>query len=168
MTEDEFWGLIDEVNKAAGDDPEAKERVLEQRLRALDPEAVLAFQRHFDAKCHSAYAWPLWAAAYVILEGCSDDSFMDFRSCVVFLGRATYEAALKNPDSLAAQDDATLEGLCHEGLAYVPDTVYEEKTGSPLAQTAAAPSEPSGEKWDEDDEAQLEALCPRLFERFWA
>ena len=166
MTEDEFWGLIDEVNKAAGGDPEAKEKTLAARLRALEPDAVLAFAQHFDAKFDQAYSWPLWAAAYIINGGCGDDSFMDFRSCVVFLGRDLYQATLKAPDSLAAQEVALLEDLFHEGLQYVAGTVYEEKTGGLPARRRAAPLEPSGEDWDEDDEEQLERLCPELSKRF--
>ena len=168
MTEDEFWALIDDVNSAAAGDPEAKEKALEARLRALAPEAVLAFGGHFDAKFDLAYTWPLWAAAYIIEGGCSDDGFMDFRSGVVFLGRDAYEAALKAPDSLATQDDEALEGLFYEGLQYAPSTVYKEKAGKDRPRHAAAPREPSGEDWDEDDEEQLKHLCPKLFERFWA
>lgn len=168
LTEDEFWALINEVNSAANGDPEAKEKALEARLRALEPEAVLAFGEHFDAKFDQAYTWPLWAAAYIIEGGCSDDGFMDFRSCVVFLGRDAYEAALEAPDSLAAQDDDVLEDLFYEGLQYAHSTVYEEKAGKSRPRRTNAPQEPPGENWDEDDEEQLKQLCPRLFERFWA
>ena len=166
MTEDEFWSLVDDVNTRSGGSPDAKESVLRERLEALDAPDVAAFGRHMDAVMDRAYAWNLWAAAYVIHGGCSDDSFMDFRSCLIFLGWQVFEAACAAPDSLAALDDATLENTEHEGLLYIAGEVHEAKTGSHPERATPHPAEPSGEAWDEDDEEGLAALCPELWKRF--
>ncbi|WP_412769018.1 DUF4240 domain-containing protein [Micromonospora zamorensis] len=45
----------------------------------------------------------MWAAAYLIGGGCSDDSFIDFRAGVIALGREWYERVLVSPDGLADQ-----------------------------------------------------------------
>lgn len=166
MTEDEFWAIVDAVNTSCGGDSDAKEVFLKEQLDALDSEAVEAFDRHLDEKMATAYTWPLWGAAYIIHGGCSDDGFMDFRGCVIFLGREIHDAALANPDSLAALDDDTLLATENEGLLYVPSEVYKKKTGADPRRSESHPSEPTGEQWDEDDEASLSALCPQLWERF--
>jgi Protein of unknown function (DUF4240) len=54
-----------------------------------------------------SYDWGLWGAAYVIDGGCSDDGFDYFRAYLISRGRAVFEAAMADPDSLA---DADLEG----------------------------------------------------------
>ena len=76
-----------------------------------------------------AYTWDLWGAAYLINGGCSDDGFAYFRSWLISRGRAAYEEAVRDPDSLADlvdpdRDDYEFEDLW--GLALV---VYEERTG---------------------------------------
>lgn len=166
MTEDEFWNLVDDVNTRSGGRPDAKETLLRERLDALDAPAVAAFSNHMDAMMGRAYAWNVWAAAYIIHGGCSDDGFMDFRSCLIFLGRQVFEGACAAPDSLAALDDAALEETQHEGLLYVAGDVHEAKTGSHPERSAQLPADPSGEAWDEDDEEGLAALCPELWKRF--
>lgn len=166
MTEDEFWAIVDDVSARSGGDPEVKESLLTERLNALDAGSVAAFAGHLDAKMGGAYTWPLWGAAYIIHGGCSDDGFMDFRSCVIFLGRKAFEAALENPDSLASLDDDVLGDTGHEGLLYVAGRIYEAKTGGDLPRGNPHPPEPSGQDWDEDDETSLSALCPELWKRF--
>lgn len=166
MTEDEFWSLVDGVNARSGGSPDAKEALLRERLDALDAPAVAAFSAHMDAMMDRAYAWNVWAAAYIIHGGCSDDGFMDFRSCLIFLGRQVFVAACAAPDSLAALDDAVLENTYHEGLLYVAGDVHEAKAGGHPERAAPPPAEPSGEAWDEDDEEALAALCPELSKRF--
>ena len=108
MTEDEFWKIISEINARSSGDVDAKERLLQEILEQSDPEAVLAFSRHMDNKMDEAYTWPLWAAAYIIHGGCRDDSFMDFRSSLICMGRETYEAACKSPAPLNTSDSDTL------------------------------------------------------------
>lgn len=166
MTEDEFWAIVDAVNAGAGGDPDVKEQVLKEQLETLEGPAVEEFAHRLDTKMAAAYTWPLWGAAYIIHGGCSDDGFMDFRSCVIFLGREIHDAALENPDSLAALDDDTLLATENEGLLYIPSEVCEEKTGASPRRSESHPHEPTGEQWNEDDEASLSALCPKLWERF--
>ncbi|MGA5421130.1 DUF4240 domain-containing protein [Streptomyces lavendulocolor] len=44
----------------------------------------------------------MWAAAYLIGGGCSDDSLMGFRAGVIGLGRVWFEWVAADPDGLAA------------------------------------------------------------------
>ena len=164
MTREDFWKTIDEVNRRTGGDPLAKEPALEALLSDRDAPDILAFSRHLDQLRGEAYTWSLWAAAYIIQGGCSDDSFMDFRCCLVFQGQEIFERALADPDSLAALDDRTLNGLFYEGLLYVPYQLYEQKAGPmPEPDSSSRPLEPAGKPWDEED---LPTLHPTLNRRF--
>ncbi len=95
MTIDQFWSLVE------GLPTEGAERALAERLDRLSPKDLVAFDRHFTEQFFRAYDWQLWNAAYIIGGGCSNDSFMDFRYGLISRGRAVFEAALEDPETLA-------------------------------------------------------------------
>jgi hypothetical protein len=101
MTCDEFWTIVDRVHAAAGWDRERKCELLGQELRALSAAEMRSFDEHYRALYYQAYTEDLWGAAYVIRHGCGDDSFMDFRSTLIFMGRDIVEKAFRDPESLA-------------------------------------------------------------------
>jgi hypothetical protein len=43
----------------------------------------------------------LWAAAYLINGGCSDDGFESFRCWLIVQGRTVFERSVADPDTLA-------------------------------------------------------------------
>jgi len=59
-----------------------------------------SFHRHFDEREDRAYTWELWAAAYIVGGGCSDDAFSDFRATLISMGRQTFERVIADPQSL--------------------------------------------------------------------
>ena len=101
MDETEFWELVDGTREAAEGDPEEQADLLVDRLLQLDPELVLDFARHFEARYNRAYTWDLWGAAWILLDGASDDAFDFFRCWLIGQGREVYEGAVHDPDSLA-------------------------------------------------------------------
>jgi hypothetical protein len=163
MTVEEFWKLVEKVHHAAKGDMERKCELLEAELRKLSLAEVHSFHGHFDACLDRAYAWNLWAAAYIINGGCSDDAFSDFRSTLISMGRKTFERVLADPESLADLDyDA--DDACYEGYQYVPTKVEEALNGGKsLPRSQPHPNEPSGEQWDED---KLADLYPKLAEYY--
>jgi hypothetical protein len=163
MTLDQFWNIVERVHDASGGDMDRKCELLEAELRRLPLEEVTSFHSHFDACQDRAYNWELWAAAYIIGGGCSDDSFSDFRSTLISMGRKTYETALADPQSLAAMDyDA--ENAHYEGYQYVASEVEEDLGGGQeFSRVQPHPAEPSGKPWDEDKVAEL---YPRLAEKY--
>ena len=152
-----FWEIMDRVGS-----PEELQRELEQL-----PDSELAdFEVEHQRAWVTAYDWGLWGAAFVIAGGCSDDSFMDFRSYLLSLGRAVYEAALADPDSLADVEDLD-DGEGWEDWSSPTLVLVEARTGKfdYLApdRHPAGPADPTGEDWDEDD---LEARFPRLSAKY--
>jgi hypothetical protein len=129
MSIDDFWNIVERVHAASPGDMENKCRRLADELRRLPAGEVLSFGTHFSDCFCNAYHWDIWGAAYLITHGrCGDDSFMDFRSTLISLGRRPFEAAVREADSLADFDiDPTW--ATYEGYQYVPSQILKEKTG---------------------------------------
>ncbi|GGW31877.1 DUF4240 domain-containing protein [Streptomyces caelestis] len=170
MDETEFWELVDDAREAAEGDPEEQADLLVERLAQLDPDSVLDFARHFESRYNRAYRWDLWGAAWVLLDGASDDAFDFFRCWLIGQGRHVFEGAVHDPDSLAELLDDFDEEIDGDGeeLGYAADEAYEQLTGTvaPDPGIPPAPSEPEGTPLDFDDEGLLAERYPRLWQRF--
>ncbi|MFF7471670.1 DUF4240 domain-containing protein [Streptomyces sp. NPDC008092] len=172
MDETEFWELVDTTREAAEGDPEEQADLLVERLLQLEPDLVLDFARHFEARYNRAYRWDLWGAAWVLLDGASDDAFDFFRCWLIAQGREIFEGALHDPDALAellADFDEEIDGDGEE-LGYAADEAYEQLTGTvaPDLGIAPAPSEPEGTPVDFENGRVLAERFPRLWDRFKA
>ncbi|MFJ9774618.1 DUF4240 domain-containing protein [Kitasatospora sp. NPDC101157] len=178
MDTDEFWAVI-----AAARADTAPERPFHQalvdRLSALGGPGVLAYEECFDRLHGRLLRWDVWAAAYLIGGGCSDDSFTDFRAGLIALGREWYERAVEAPDSLAehpvvlAAAAAGGDGaVFYEEAGYAAAHAYARLTedGGRFAEAyarhrAARPSLPGpdlGEDFDFGDPAEMHRRLPRL------
>lgn len=170
MDETEFWEIIDSTREAADGDPEDHADLLVERLVQLDPESVLDFARHFEARYNRAYGWDLWGAAAVLLGGASDDAFDFFRCWLIGQGREVFEGAVHEPDSLAellGDFDDELDGDA-EDLGYAADEAYEQLTGVVAPDLGLPPqaTEPAGTPVDFEDDAALAERLPALWSRF--
>jgi hypothetical protein len=163
ITLDQFWNMVEKVHRASGGDMDRKCELLDAELRRLPLEEVRSFHAHFDECKDRAYSWELWAAAYIIGGGCSDDAFSDFRSTLISMGRQTFEQALADPQSLPDMDyDAEIAH--YEGYQYVPTTVAKDLGGGQLfPRSRRAPAKPSGQPWMEHE---VEELYPRLAAKY--
>lgn len=160
---DRFWSLINSVADVSFDD---RAEALQTELKSLDPDGLIAFDADYRRALAQAYRWDLWAAAYVINGGCSDDGFDYFCDWLISKGRDAFETAVADPSSLitVVREIGDDEDADFEEFRYAVQDVYEEKTGDmmPLLDMGAR-GEPAGEPWDEDD---VEAMFPQLAE--WA
>jgi hypothetical protein len=160
-----FWTLVSDTRSAADGDTGRQSQALEERLGRLPAGEIAGYQRIRRRLDEQAYTWELWGAASVIEDGCSDDCFRDFRSYLISLGRRPYEAALRDPDSLAeiVQDAETGDW---ENADNVAADAYESATGEDLpVDDSDLSGDPRGERWDDDESALIERF-PRLAERF--
>jgi hypothetical protein len=168
MDEEKFWQLI-ESSQTENNDTDAQLEILQEKLEALSPDEIIAFDRIFDKFYWQSYDWKLWAAAYIINGGCSDDGFDYFRSGLILQGEKVFNAALADPESLVnvltfedgdlAQNSDWAIGV--EEFLYLASHVYEEKTGEeiPGNKDFSIPREPASEPWEEDE---VEELLPKL------
>ena len=170
MTLDEFW---EHIQKSKRKDPEAHAEKLTARLSKLKPDEIIDFGHWWDAMKREAYHWNLWGAAYLINGGCSDDGFIDFRSWLVLRGRDVFQAAVTDPDTLAAlrvePDEAECE--CYPAMrAWFTATKTEENDAGYDAYNAAEqarhpgrePVPELGDGWDFEDDAEMRKRYPRL------
>src|SRR5262245_38571706 len=71
------------------------------RIAALGTDAGLSFDAHIARAMAVLHRWDVWAAAYLIANGCGGDSFIDFKTGIVTLGRDWHHRVVANPESLA-------------------------------------------------------------------
>ena len=165
----QFWQLIERSKAESEGDCDRQADALTRLLLALPATAIVAFDRLFDKYADQAYRNDLWAAAYIINGGCSDDGFEYFRRWLIGQGEAVYTAALRDPESLLSVVKPQIEGNpfllgyeC-EPLGYVADQAYEQKTGSVMPRHPRPELELIGDDWDDED---LPAMLPKLWAAF--
>jgi hypothetical protein len=148
----------------------AKHAVAE--LASRDPEEIVAWGRHLDKVMAASGKEDLWAAAYLINGGCSDDGFDYFRGWLIANGREVLARAVREPDSLAelpAVRAAAANGAVFEAeeVLSVADDAYQQATGSELPPSGVPASRPDpAQLWDFDDEEEMARRLPRLSRLF--
>ena len=176
INKDTFWQLIEEAKGQCGKDMDAMLSWIKGRLSGMQPEQILKFHTVLHGYRDAAYKYGLWTAASLLMDGCTDDLFIDFRAWLIAQGKAVYMAALENPDSLAEVEQY---GDCEfEMLSYVGNDAYNELTGRDVYEDYTAEmrnqmlAEVSGEiKYHPMIEYPLEirdavAVYPELGDRF--
>lgn len=141
ITPDTFWTLLAQAKNVCGNDQKAAAYWLTERLLELDPEQVLNFHSITHGYLELADKYGLWNAAILLQEDdCNNCGFEDFRVWLIYQGKETYLAALRDPDSLA--DLADCVSFQFEALPYVGDMAHERLTG----RTAYADISPDAQK----------------------
>jgi hypothetical protein len=162
-----FWDTIARARASVEDtygDTEEFAEVLTDVLAELEPAEIAAFDREFQQLQAESYRIDLWAAAYLICGGASDDAFDYFRAWLVAQGRAAWDSTLTSPDSLANLLDPTVDAdFDGELVMYAAPTAHERVTNSPLPPTATPAAVLAGDPFDFDDDAELESRLPRLY-----
>lgn len=165
--ETEFWGLIERTKKKTSDSSEQIE-LLTELLSERPEEDIVAFEKVF-LKLHAvSYQSDLWAAAYTIRGGCSDDSFDYFRGWLIAQGKDVFYNALKDPETLARvikQEDGP--GLACEEMLSAASNAYEIKTGNDTIYDQIPPGFIKHRKinldWEDED---LKDMFPKLWKKF--
>lgn len=170
MTPDRFWNLIDGTAPFSKN-PDEQLEALAGSLRQLSLVDVVAFDTAFTRAMGESYSWDLWGAAYVVHGGLSDDGFDDFRAWLISKGRAVFERALADPDSLADLDVSLVDGVMQFQLfAYVAANVWAELSGRDASEMPSAPSnylqsDPTGEVFGDDPKA-LAKRYPKVSRKY--
>jgi len=167
LTREQFWDIIEKSNK--GND-------LKNELSRLSQEEIFGYRYWWDYFHAESYNQALWAVAYTVMGGCSDDGFDYFRFWLVTRGQEVYARALQDADSLCDEFD-DCEYPEWEEVSYIPNDVFEEKWGKDIYD-AENDAEGSIEfiipprpkmvfEWEEADEASIRAVCPNTFDKWW-
>ena len=168
MRTDDFWAVID---KATAGRPASPEDVAERAVAELatrDEQEIVAWGRHLDRVMAASGKEDLWAAAYLINGGCSDEGFDHFRGWLIAHGRDAVARAVREPDSLAempAVQSAASSGAVFEAEAVlsIAREAYARVTGAELPASGVAGTRPDPAMlWDFDDEQEMGRRLPRL------
>jgi len=171
MDRAQFWALIEAAKAATAGDCRAQAAHLVTALRQRPVSDVLAYDRVEGQLLAESYSWELWGAAYLVDGGCSDDGFAYFRGWLLGQGRATWQAALADPDSLASHpllparrsQQEPFDRLQCEDILGVVYRAYQALTGQELTVEVAGmrprPAE-LGQDWDFDDAAEMRRRYP--------
>jgi hypothetical protein len=167
MDEGGFWATIQRA-AAAGPSTAARVSALEAELRAAPPADLEAFDAHVWGWFLELDRKELWAAAYVIMGGASDDAFDYFKQWLMLQGHAVVLAAVRDPDTIA--DLPLHEHTSTEFLLSLAKRTFEEREGRDMPNrhriypdvTAWPPDRVPDYDWTEETTAQL---FPRLTAR---
>jgi hypothetical protein len=105
--------------------------------------------------------WDLWALAYIVKRGCSDDGFDYFRLWVISKGKQAFDIILSlNEEGLKSvfDEDPRLEELMSSA-----QEVYENKTGDIMSPVKVKQHKIKGTEWSEEN---LQLIFPRLCKLF--
>jgi hypothetical protein len=175
-----FWDIIDTARASSGPG-KPFDQALAAYLATRSLQDILEYQQGFDEMRTALYRWDVWAAAYLIGGGCSDDSFTDFRAGLIAQGRDWYQRVAASPDSLAehpavadAPDHPHGGPLFYELVNYAAPDAFKRVTGGKDSfydawnryRGSRGHSDPSpadmGEDFDFDDPQQMRRRLPRL------
>lgn len=149
MTLDEFWNLIEEAKRSTEKVSEIPNWLV-NHLSQLPESEIVSFRSHFQDCRYRANDARLWLAAAVIRGGCSDDCFDYFRGWLIAQGRAVFEAALVEPDSMVELEsfDGSGEYPRLEKMLSVDADAFLKRSGRGVHDFEAL--------------ERYEALCPKL------
>jgi uncharacterized protein DUF4240 len=174
MKTDDFWAVI---ARATADRPGSPAEVAKRAaadLATRDPEEIVAWARHLDKVMVASGTDDLWAAAYLINGGCSEEGFDNFRGWLIAHGREVVARSVKSPDALA--DLPSVRAAADTGAVFEAEEVlsiaaeaYAQATGSemPVGETPVTRPE-AADLWDFDDEEEMQRRLPRLAALFLA
>ncbi|GII29124.1 DUF4240 domain-containing protein [Planotetraspora mira] len=179
MNTDDVWRLVDqarsELDEETRDDAEAVARQMVALLSQRDPAEIVACEPPLWDLLTASYRADLWAAAYVINGGASDDGFDYFRGWLVAQGEAAYGQAIEDPDSLAGlpavlSAHAQGDDLQGEDVLSVAWHAYQAVTGEeppPWSFSVRHPRLDPDWDFDFDDEKEMRRRLPRLTALFY-
>ncbi|MFI6469240.1 DUF4240 domain-containing protein [Streptomyces sp. NPDC050516] len=168
----ELWQLIEDARAQVphGGDAEAVAARASALLAERPAGEIRAAQQVLWDLMARSYTAPLWAAAYTVNGGCSDDGFDYFRGWLIAQGREAYEAAVADPDSLAGlaavrEAAVTWEELECEPVLAIAWDAHLKATGEELPGdcfTIDYPDLDAAWGFDFDDAAEMARRLPRI------
>lgn len=168
MNHAQFWQIIADQCRSDPQSANEWDTKLTEALTKLSAHEIIEWNYIFDELAQQAYRTDLWAAAYLINGGASDDGFYYFRCWLIGMGETIYKNAIANPDSLAdiASPAWFAEGIDAEAEIYAAaHKAWMLVTGSDYNADYPARNESAelaGDDWNFDDNTEMQKRLPRL------
>jgi len=154
-----FWELIE----TAKQNSQSSHKQLDLLLTALETfkaAEIKKFLLTLNGKMDALLHWDVWALAYLLMGGCSDDAFEYFRSWVILQGRRFVAVVL---DDIQKLEHIPTGSFLVEELLSIPKLAYENRSGKPLRMAKRKPAQVKGKQWEEPD---LQIRYPILYKRY--
>lgn len=165
MTEQHFWEIIELSHKGKN---------LKPLLMKLSEDEIMGYNYWWLYFNNVSYRQDLWAVAYTVMGGCSDDGFDYFRFWLVARGKKVFFDSVENPDLLCNEFDnlPDEEYPLQEDLDYIQKEVFEEKFEKDFYQAEEHYefdiNRPNIEfMWNEEDENSIRKIIPNTFDKWW-
>jgi len=159
-----FWELIGSA-RAAASDPVEQAVAIGEKLKAFKAPEIRRFAAIYARLMKQLYHWNVWALAYAARDGCSDDSFAEFRTWLILRGDPVLVAlAIGDPTSaarLVPKDPDLADGT----LLPIIDEAYLARSGKTIDLPATDLEKPKGKEWPEEE---FEIWFPQLVRHYAA
>jgi hypothetical protein len=168
MRTDDFWAVIDRATADRPGSPAEVAKRVTAELGERAPDEIVAWGRHLDKVLAASGKEDLWAAAYLINGGCSEEGFDNFRGWLIANGRDVVARAVREPDSLAdlpAVQAAATTGAVFEAeeVLTAAEEAHQQATGAELPPRETPRTRPDPAMlWDFDNEEEMQKRLPRL------
>lgn len=148
IDENLFWELIEEARKKSENSTEFL-GILEEKLMEFKSSEIKKFSKFTKKFSNDLHSSDLWALAYIVRNGCSDDCFDYFKAWVISKGRY----ALK---TVSESDGENLMKLFNEDpqleeFLDIAEKVYVEKTGTMMPYVSIKAPKLKGTMWKVDE-----------------
>ncbi|MEN0001898.1 MAG: DUF4240 domain-containing protein [Pseudomonadota bacterium] len=130
MSEDLVWQIIAQAKASSESETilNIEEKLVKYTAKAIRDAAKIVQSRLVDA-----YQEEVWALAYLLRDGCSDDAFDDFRCWMVLQGKDTCDQIINAPDEVDPHDFDRADFGAAGSLMSAFENAYIARSGKPLS-----------------------------------
>lgn len=167
-----FWEII-EQSKEESRDFSHQINLLINMLSLLEESKIIEFEYRFKEALSKSARYTILAAAKIINDYVSDDSFLYFRCRLIAEGKELFHKAIENPEVIAKSNIQELE-FGGEEMLYITDHAFIMKFGEDTEMELPRDKafdylnyddgiEIEGENWKEEE---LPSKYPELWKRY--
>jgi hypothetical protein len=165
MNEQILWILIEQtqVEKSS---VYKQSQLLMELLSEWSVPLILKFEKAYWALIQRSYDADLWAAAYVLNDGCSQEEFLNFRNWLLLQGQSTFRKTVEDPESITEWLDLPMQNFIqYPDLHNKIIELIAIKSKQPIEIRHTEENfELSGDYWENDLEVvdKVPALCKKM------
>lgn len=172
MNELVFWEIIEQSKEESSGFSHQIE-LLTNKLSLLEESEINQFEYRFREALSKSARYNIMAAAKIVNDYVSDDSFLYFRCRLIAEGKELFHKAIENPEVIAKSNIQELE-FGGEEMLYIADQAFIKKFGEDTEKELPRDiafnymnydegEELKGEDWKEEE---LPFKYPELWKRY--
>jgi hypothetical protein len=164
MNEQVLWTLVD-FSRQNRDTIYEQGNLLISLLQKYSTKHLLKFENIYWGFMQKSNDADLWAAAYVLNDGCDELSFLHFRNWLLLQGQMTFKKALEDPETLVNYINfENYQSLNFPDLEVSLANLIHKKIGDMYEIPDFKSFELSGELWktDMDIVDKVPLLCQKM------